>query len=895
MPVDDKLVSKEYEPEELERKWYDWWQDRGLFHAEVDETKEPFSIVIPPPNVTGSLHMGHALNNTLQDIVCRYKRMKGFNVMWVPGTDHAGIATQNVVERELAKKGIDRKDMSREAFLEKVWEWKSEYGGRIISQLKRLGASCDWDRERFTMDEGLSKAVRAVFVRLYKEGLIYKGKYIINWCPRCHTALSDLEVEHATKKGKLYYVAYPFVEEDGFLVVATTRPETILGDVAIAVHPDDSNNAKYIGKKVRVPIVDRIVPVIKDQMVDPSFGTGMVKITPAHDPNDFLVGQRHDLEPIQVINADGFMNENAGRYKGMNRFDAREAIVRDIEAAGLLVKIEEYEHAVGHCYRCNTILEPYLSEQWFVRTEPLAKRAIEVVKEGKIRWIPERWVNTYYQWMENIRDWCISRQLWWGHRIPAWTCLDCNHITVSEIDPVECENCGSRAIVQDEDVLDTWFSSALWPFSTMGWPEQTPELTYFYPTSLLVTGFDIIFFWVARMIMMGLKFMDDVPFKDVYIHALVRDEKGQKMSKSKGNVIDPVDIINQYGADSLRFTLSSLTVQGRDIFLSTQKIESCRHFMNKIWNAARFALMNLSDFDKNRTMEFDDSLRLHDRWIVMRVNQVTKEVTDLIEGYFFGEASKILYDFVWGELCDWYIEMSKPALKGDEGSKRKIASQKVLYYVFKKVLLLLHPFIPFITEELWHSFGFSQMSIEEEPWPGTEEMFDDTTKKSLEKNIFVLQETIRSIRNLRAEANLTPQITVPHLTINPTDRSVLEVLAENEDIIRLMSKVGEVSFESRRPGGSLVSVLPWCNVYLIVGDIIDISSEIERLRREKEGLLLEEQKSLSKLSNESFLQKAPQEVVEKEQNRLKKARERMKRIDDNIASLERSSEEADGR
>ena len=888
MRADDMLIPKEYEPKEIEQKWYEWWLKRGLFHAEVDETKKPFSMVIPPPNVTGSLHMGHALNNTLQDIVCRYKRMKGFNVLWIPGTDHAGIATQNVVERELAKEGIQRKDITREAFLQKVWEWKHEYGGRIISQLKRLGASCDWTRERFTMDEGLSRAVRCVFVRLYKEGLIYKGKYIINWCPRCHTALSDLEVEHVLTKGKLYYVAYPFEGEEGYVVVATTRPETILGDVAIAVNPDDQKNAGLVGKKVRVPMTDRIVPIIKDEMVDPSFGTGLVKITPAHDPNDFLVGQRHELKLIQVIDADGRMNENAGPYKGMDRFEAREAITRDIKAAGLLVKIEEHEHAIGHCYRCNTVLEPFLSEQWFVRTEPLAKRAIEVVKEGQIRWIPEQWTNTYYQWMENIRDWCISRQLWWGHRIPAWTCDDCGHITVSEEDPTCCEKCGSKEINQDEDVLDTWFSSALWPFSTMGWPDDTPELRYFYPTSLLVTGFDIIFFWVARMIMMGLKFMGDVPFRDVYIHALVRDEKGQKMSKSKGNVIDPLDVINEYGADSLRFTLSSLTVQGRDIILSTQKIESCRHFMNKIWNAARFALMNLEDFEGSERIEHKSDLRLHDKWILMRADQVTKEVTDFLEGYFFGEVSRLLYDFVWRELCDWYIEMAKPALKEDEGNNRKVASQETLYYVFRKVLLLLHPFVPFITEELWHIFGFSSNSIEEELWPSAEEMFDEATIALLAKEMHTVQETIRSVRNLRAEANVAPQVIVPHLAFDPTNEAAAKVIAENEDMIKLMSKVGQINFVSRRPGGSLVSVLPWGNVYLIVGDIIDIPSEIERLKKEKEELALEEQRSLSKLSNESFLQKAPKEVVEKEKERLKKARERIERIDENITSLEES-------
>ncbi|MBQ9580743.1 MAG: valine--tRNA ligase, partial [Synergistaceae bacterium] len=603
----NKNLAKNYSPDELEQKWYQTWLDKGLFNAEIEHDKKAFSIVIPPPNVTGSLHVGHAFDHTFQDIMCRFKRMQGYSVLWLPGTDHAGIATQNVVEKELAKQGITRHDLGREKFVEKVWEWKNIYGNKIIEQMKRLGNSCDWRRERFTFDEGLSRAVRHDFVQLYKKGLIYKGRYIVNWCPRCQTAISDLEVEYKEADGKFYYVKYLFVDGEingeWGLTVATTRPETILGDIAIAVHPRSEKYKHLIGKKVRVPLVNREIEIIEDNMVDPEFGTGCVKITPAHDPNDFLVGLNHNLEQIQVIDDKGIMNENAGKYQGMKIEEAREAVVKDIEQQGLLIKVEDIKHSVGHCQRCGTVVEPYLSDQWFVKTKPLADRGVQAVKDGRIKWIPEQWEKTYFNWMENIRDWCISRQLWWGHRIPAWTCADCGHVTVAETDPTECEHCHSKNIKQDEDVLDTWFSSALWPFSTMGWPDETPELKYFYPTSLMVTGFDIIFFWVARMIMMGLEFMDDVPFRDVYIHSLIRDEKGIKMSKSRGNVIDPLVMIDKYGADALRMGLAALATQGRDILLSANKIETYRLFMNKLWNAARFALMNLDDkkhfIDKN--------------------------------------------------------------------------------------------------------------------------------------------------------------------------------------------------------------------------------------------------------------------------------------------------------
>ncbi|MDR1650383.1 MAG: valine--tRNA ligase, partial [Synergistaceae bacterium] len=663
-------LTKSYEPGPIEDKWYARWIEDGIFKADPASDKEPFSIVIPPPNVTGSLHLGHALDNTLQDILCRAKRMQGFKVLWMPGTDHAGIATQNVVERTLLAEGASRRELGREEFVKRVWEWKEEYGSRIIGQLKKLGASCDWERERFTMDEKLSRAVRKVFVELYRKDLIYRGKYIINWCPRCHTALSDLEVEHKETDGRFYSVKYPFADGDGDegIVVMTTRPETILGDTAIAVHPRDERCRRLAGRYVKVPIAERVIPVIEDNMVDPEFGTGAVKITPAHDPNDFLVGQRHNLESIQIMDDRGFMSENAGIYAGQDRFEAREAIVTALRESGLLLDVTVLNHSVGHCYRCDTIIEPYMSMQWFVRAKPLAEADVAVVRAGDIKFIPEQWASTYYQWMENIRDWCISRQLWWGHRIPAWYCASCGEVTVAEEAPESCV-CGSKDLSQDEDVLDTWFSSALWPFSTMGWPDETDLLKAFYPTSVLVTGFDIIFFWVARMIMMGIEFMKLPPFRRVYIHALVRDSRGQKMSKSKGNVIDPLEIIGRHGADALRLTLAALTLQGRDIYLSESRIETYRFFLNKLWNAGRFALMNIEDAPELAPLGPGDEphLRLHDKWISVRLSDAAREMTSLLDGCFFGEAARTMYDFVWGELCDWYLELAKPALRGDEG------------------------------------------------------------------------------------------------------------------------------------------------------------------------------------------------------------------------------------
>lgn len=886
MPVRRRNMEKTYDPKPIENKWYQEWLSKGKFHADADSEKPSFSIVIPPPNVTGSLHVGHAFNNTFQDIMCRFKRMQGYNVLWLPGTDHAGIATQNVVERQLAKEGLSRRDMGRQDFVERVWEWKKQYGETISSQQKKLGNSCDWDRERFTLDEGLSRAVRTVFVRLYKKDLIYKGKYIINWCSRCHTALSDIEVEHENEKGMFYHVRYPFVDEEGEVIIATTRPETIYGDVAIAVHPRDEKNRHLIGKRVRVPLGGRVIPIIEDNMVDPEFGTGCVKITPAHDPNDFLVGQRHDLEQLQVIDGEGIMNENAPELQGMPVAEARKKSVLLLKQSNSIVREEEIDHSVGHCYRCKTTVEPYLSEQWFVRTKPLADAGIEAVRRGDIRFVPEQWEKTYFQWMENIRDWCISRQLWWGHRIPAWTCDDCGHVTVSETDPSVCEECGSARIRQDEDVLDTWFSSALWPFSTLGWPDHTKELDVFYPTSLMVTGFDIIFFWVARMIMMGIEFMGKEPFKDVYIHALIRDEEGQKMSKSKGNVIDPLDMIERYGADALRLTFASLTVQGRDILLSPAKIETYRFFMNKLWNASRFALANLDDEERSWN-DHTNALRMHDLWILRRTSEVVLETEKLLEGYFIGESARLLYDFVWGEVCDWYVELAKPALHGEEGEDRRNATMAVLEFVFRNVLLALHPFIPFVTEELWQQFAFTGDLMEDNKWPS--ETVPSEIGEKAKESMTTFQEVVRVVRNLRAEARIAPQQKIHTVFIQNSNADVRKTISENGDLINLLVKAETISFievSAPKPAGCLASSFSDGQVFVFVGDLLDIPKEIARLREECAGVEKDIITSTAKLNNEKFVSRAPKEVVEQERARLEESEAKAGRIRENIVSLE---------
>ena len=877
-------LDKSYSPDHIEQKWYAEWVSHGLFNAEITPDAKAFSIVIPPPNVTGSLHVGHAFDHTFQDIMCRTKRMEGYSVLWLPGTDHAGIATQNVVEKDLAKKGISRYDLGRDEFVKKVWEWKKVYGSRIIEQMKRLGNSCDWRRERFTLDEGLSRAVRAVFVRLYEKGLIYRGKYIVNWCPRCATAISDLEVEYEDQPGNFYYVQYPLTDAEGYILVATTRPETIIGDVAIAVHPRSEKYKHLIGKHVRVPLTDRIIPIIEDNMVDPEFGTGCVKITPAHDPNDFLVGLNHNLEQIQVIDSRGIMNENAGKYQGMTIEQAREESVKDLESLGLLVKTEQITHSVGHCQRCGTTVEPYLSEQWFVKTKPLAERGVQAVKDGRIKWTPSQWEKTYFNWMENIRDWCISRQLWWGHRIPAWECKDCGHITVAEVDPTECEHCHSKNIEQESDVLDTWFSSALWPFSTMGWPDNAPELKYFYPTSLMVTGFDIIFFWVARMIMMGLEFMDDVPFRDVYIHSLIRDEHGKKMSKTKGNVIDPLVMIEKYGADALRMTLAALSVQGRDILLSSTRIETYRFFMNKLWNASRFALMNLDD----EVRDIDPSqLRLHDKYILTRTQEMARNVREQIDAYDIGTAARGLYDFVWGDICDWYVEMSKPALKGDEGEARKHTTQGVIEHVFRTVLPLLHPFIPFVTEELWAAFGFNDDYIMRSSWP---EPVREYIFEGASDDMRILQEAVRTLRNLRAEAHIPPQQKLSRAVIRvaPGTRTA-EILRASLDQICGLCKVESVILESPSGewgyGPSLSGVSGDAEVKLPVGDVLDVPEEIARLEKEVATIMKAVAASEARLGKADFVARAPAEVVEKERGKVSEGKAQIERLRANIESL----------
>ncbi|MBC7218416.1 MAG: valine--tRNA ligase, partial [Candidatus Caldatribacterium sp.] len=747
-------LSPVFDAQAAEAKWYEFWEANGYFIPSSDPEKPPFSIVIPPPNVTGHLHMGHALNLTLQDIVIRFKRMQGYAALWVPGTDHAGIATQNVVERQLAQEGLTRHDLGREKFLERVWEWKEKYHKRIVDQLKRLGASCDWTRERFTMDAGLSRAVREVFVRLFEEGLIYQGEYIVNWCPRCETALADIEVEYREVPGKLYFIRYPFSEGDGFLVVATTRPETMLGDVALAVHPEDPRYRGVLGRKVYLPLLLREIPVIADSYVDREFGTGVLKVTPGHDPHDFEIGRRHNLPVVQVIDSRGFMTDAAGPFAGLSREEAREKVLEALKQEGLLEKVVDHVHAVGHCYRCGTVIEPLVSRQWFVRMRELAQPAIQAVAEGKVTFVPERWARVYFEWMENIKDWCISRQIWWGHRIPVFSCESCGYVFAHREDPVACPRCGGK-VTQDEDVLDTWFSSALWPFSTLGWPEVTEDLARFYPTSLLVTGFDIIFFWVARMIMMGLKFMGEVPFRKVYITPLVRDAEGRKMSKSLGNAIDPIEVVEQYGSDALRFALAWLTVQGRDIHLSLKRIEAARTFVNKLWNASRFVLMNLDGFSYLPLQEAE--LDLKDRWILSRFQKILRASTERLEALEFGEFVQLLYDFVWSEYCDWYIEWSKGDLYGGNERARK-KTQNVLLYVLSGLLRLLHPVIPFVTEEIWQYLPEPYRETESimvAPWPAEDQRFVDD---DAERDIAFLQEVIREIRYLRAELGVSPSV-----------------------------------------------------------------------------------------------------------------------------------------
>lgn len=878
-------LPKAYEFTEIERRWYERWLSDKSFSAQMDEGKPSFSIVIPPPNVTGVLHIGHALNNTLQDVLVRYHRMKGDNTLWVPGTDHAGIATQNVVERQLAGEKLSRHDLGREKFIERVWAWKEEKGGTIINQLKRLGASCDWDRERFTMDDGLSRAVREVFVRLFKEGLIYKGDYIVNWCPRCHTALADDEVEHDPTDGKLYHIRYPYADGSGYVVVATTRPETMLGDTAVAVHPEDERyqHLKAIG--IRLPLTGRTVPVVFDHHVQREFGTGALKVTPAHDRDDYEIGLRHDLPRLKVMDDQGVMNEAAGVYAGLDRFDCRRKVVADLDAQGLIDKIEEYQHAVGKCYRCATVVEPTTSKQWFVSVKPLAAKAVAAVEEGRIKLYPNTWYRTFYAWMENIRDWCISRQIWWGHRIPAWTCEACRRLIVEVNAPDVCPDCGSTRLQQETDVLDTWFSSALWPFSTLGWPEQTRELAVFYPTSVLITSFDILFFWVARMMMMGLHVMGEVPFHDVYLHALVRDKYGKKMSKSTGNVIDPLVMIEQYGTDAFRFTLTAFAAQGREIRMDEERIDGYRRFINKLWNAARFAQMHLKEVDPAITVAVrkTEGLSLAHRWILSRLNTTIAEVRAALDNYNFNDVASISYQFVWHEFCDWYLEWIKADLFSEEMSRRNQA-QAVLLTVMEQVLKLLHPVIPFVTEEIWSQLPGRRGSIMHASFPETRAAWADT---EAETTMNLLMGVISGLRTIRTEAEVHPSAKIEALLICPDTgrRAILEQYTEGmQGMVRAASlKIVASGTVPDDAGHGLVQ-----DVELVVPlkGMIDVAGELEKLTREQDKLQKELDRVIGKLSNAKFINHAPETVVAKEREKETEIRTRLAKT---MESMERLS------
>ncbi len=876
-------LPKAYEPKDVEKRWADFWVQKNIFVASLSSDKESYSIVIPPPNVTGSLHMGHALNVTLQDILCRFNRMCGKNVLWLPGVDHAGIATQNVVERYLLDKGIRKEDLGREKFISEVWKFKEKFGGEIVEQLKRLGASVDWSRFRFTMDPGFVRAVRKAFFELYNDGLIYRGDYIINFCPRCGTALSDLEVEHKEEDGSLYYIEYPLEGERKSVVVATTRPETMLGDTAVAVHPDDQRYAHLVGKMILLPLANRVIPLISDTYVDKEFGTGALKITPAHDFNDFEVAKRHKLDIVKIMDEKGRMNKNAGAYSGLDRFLARERVVEDLKKLGLLKKVVPYKILLGRCYRCGTVVEPYLSKQWFVRTKPLAEPAKNVVLEKKIRIIPENWENTYFEWMDNIRDWCISRQIWWGHRIPVWYCKDCGKMMVSLKDPKNCESCGSKNIFQDPDVLDTWFSSALWPFATFGWPDRTKELSIFYPTSCLVTGFDILFFWVARMIMMGLRFMGDVPFRDVYIHALVRDIEGRKMSKSRGNVIDPLVVMEKYGTDAFRFTLCAFAAQGRDIKFSEERIEGYRHFINKIWNAARFVLMNLDDDTKAEFRKED--LDICDVWILSSLQKTIKEVRKSLKEYRFNDAAQAIYQFSWYKFCDWYIEISKVHLKSQRGSTVK----SVLLYTLENVIKLLHPFIPFVTEEIWEKLPGERSCLAKERFPEPDESLID---EGVEEKMEVFMDCVVSIRNIRAEMNIPLSLPLK-VYIECGNDERIELLKNCSPYMMALARLSEIHFgkDGVFEKSCATSVVKDVELYVPIAGVVDFSKEEKRIKKEIAKVESDLSLVVKKLSNEDFLKKAPKEVVEKEKRSFEELNERKEKL---YATLERIKSFKDG-
>ena len=871
-----KELPKTYDPKAVEKKIYDMWVKGGYFKGKIDPDKKPFTIVIPPPNVTGQLHLGHAFDETIQDVLIRIKRMQGYSALWIPGTDHAGIATQIKVEEELrTKEGLTRYDLGREKFLERVWAWKEQYGNRIVEQLKTLGCSCDWDRERFTMDEGCSRAVREVFVSLYEKGLIYKGNRIINWCPHCATALSDAEVEHEEQPGNFWYIKYPIKDSDEFLTIATTRPETMLGDTGVAVNPNDERYKDLVGRKCILPLVGRELPIVADDYVDMEFGTGCVKMTPCHDPNDYEVGLRHDLEQILVLDENARII-NGGKYNGMDRYEARKAIIADLEAGGYLVKIEPHSHNVGTCYRCGTTVEPMTSPQWFVKMAPLAKEAMEVVHDGQIKFVPDRFVKTFDNWMENAHDWCISRQLWWGHQIPVWYCDDCGHMTVSRSDAAECEKCHSKNIHRDPDVLDTWFSSALWPFSTLGWPDKTPELEYFYPTDVLVTGYDILFFWVSRMIFSGMEHMHKIPFHTVLFHGLIRDAQGRKMSKSLGNGVDPIAVINTYGADALRFNIITGNSPGNDMRYYDERCEAMRNFANKIWNASRFVMMNLT-IDKN---ELPDKLELEDKWILSKLNTLVREVSENIDKYELGIAANKIYDFIWDTYCDWYIELTKPRLNGADEAAR-LSAQKVLLYVLTETLKLLHPFMPFITEEIWQALPHEGEALMIERYP---EFSPELDFPADEADFETVMTAIRAVRSRRAEMNVPPS-KKPHLII-VTDRE--DVFRRGETYLSKLAYAGSVELRAEAPestDGMVSVVTDEARMFMPMAELVDLEAERARIEKALAKAQKELESQEKKLSNEAFIAKAPEKIVAQEREKAEKARALIENLTESLKNL----------
>ncbi|MGN0480127.1 MAG: valine--tRNA ligase [Lachnospiraceae bacterium] len=879
-----KELEKNYNPSDIEERLYQKWLDKKYFHAEVNPDKKPFTIVMPPPNITGKLHMGHAMDNTLQDILIRFKRMQGYEALWVPGTDHASIATEVKVIDALKEEGIDKLDLGREGFLKRTWQWKEEYGGTITSQLKKIGSSCDWDRERFTMDEGCSKAVRDVFINLYNKGLIYKGSRIVNWCPVCKTSISDAEVEHEEQAGHFWHINYPIVGSDRMLEIATTRPETLLGDSAVAVHPDDDRYKDLIGKKVMLPLVNKEIPIIADSYVDMEFGTGVVKITPAHDPNDFEVGKRHNLPEINVLNDDATINELGGKYAGMDRYEARKAIVADLDALGLLVRVEDHSHNVGTHDRCKTTVEPMIKQQWFVKMDELIKPAVEAVKNGDIELMPERMDKTYFNWTDNIRDWCISRQLWWGHRIPAYYCQDCGETVVADKMPSVCPKCGKSHFVQDEDTLDTWFSSALWPFSTLGWPEKTPELEYFYPTDVLVTGYDIIFFWVIRMIFSGYEHMGEKPFGKVLFHGLVRDSQGRKMSKSLGNGIDPLEVIEKYGADALRFTLVTGNAPGNDMRFYWERVEASRNFANKVWNASRFIMMNDNGVEADH--KFDLSrLTDADKWIISKLNNLIKEVTDNMEKYELGIAVSKLNDFIWEEFCDWYIEMVKPRLY-NEADTTKDAAIWTLKTVLINSLKLLHPYMPFITEEIFCNLQDAEESIMISSWPVYK---DEWNFEKEETSIETMKEAIRNIRNLRAEMNVAPSRKA-YVYVVSEDEQVREIFEKGRVFFSTLAYASDVAIQADKSGiadDAVSTVIHKAVIYIPFADLVDIDKELERLTKEEKRLNGEIARCNGMLNNEKFTSKAPASKIEEEKAKLAKYTQMLEQVTERIASLKK--------